>query len=174
MGTRSPLATPANTSPVDTSNEAPGVRSCFLAFKLGREEYGVPIESVKEIHAYMAPRTIVPSSTHVAGIIDLRGSIAPAVDLRRMVDAPPARHPMPPAVIALRMGCELVGVIVDSVSGVVELTEDQMLPVPRPNTAADADMLIAIGAIEERFLILVDVAKILGMADLGLKAGVLH
>ena len=68
----------------------------------------------------------------------------------------------------------MVGVIVDSVSGVVELTDEQMLPVPRPNTAADADMLIAIGAIDERYLILVDVAKILRTADLGLAAGVLH
>ena len=177
MGTHSHLQSKLKSttaSSTDGSSASVVSRSSFLAFKLGREEYGIPIHSVQEIHAYVTPRQIANSPNHVAGVMDLNGAIAPAVDLRRMLGAPPPRHPLPPAVIAVRIGPDLVGIIVDSVTGVVELTPEQLLPVPKPNHAAEAELLIAIGAIDERFMILIDLAKILGSADLGLKRGVFH
>jgi len=149
-------------------------RSIFLAFKVGGEEYGIPVDSVQEIHAYSEPTPIADAPPHVCGVLDLRGAIAPIVDLRRVFKTQRGRHEPPPVVIALRLGDELIGVVVDGVTGVLELGPEQLLPVPRPHEAVDSELVLAIGSVEERLLVLIDLARILGNADLGLSPGTLH
>lgn len=149
----------------------------FLAFKLGREEYGVPIESVQEIHAFRTPTPTAHSPALVCGVLDLRGAIAPIVDLRRVLKASPMPHEVPSAIVALRLGPlanEVVGVIVDCVTGVVDLRHEQLLPLPRQNGATIAERLIGIGRIDERLLMLLDLAAVLGQAPLGLAPDALH
>lgn len=160
------------------ASTTPGVqRRSFLAFKLGREEYGIPLETVQEIHGYRQPRPIANPPALVSGILDLRGAIAPVVDLRRMLRAPQTAHTpheVPSAVIALRLGEGVIGVVVDSVTGVVDMRPEQLLPVPRSNEGTRAERVIAIGSIDERLLVLFDLAAVLAQVDLGLSADTLH
>lgn len=158
----------------------PGGR--FLSFSLGPDEYAVPIGSVQAVHAWARPTQIVSAPAHVAGVLDLHGVIAPAVDLRRVFRSPSTRHEPPVAIVALRVGVHVVGVVVDAVTGVVDLAPEQVLPVPDDATAGRsvgrqapaADAVLGIGAVEERLLILIDLARVLAFADLGLEPGTVH
>jgi len=71
-------------------------------------------------------------------------------------------------VIVLNIGKRVVGMVVDAVSDVITLTPDQLRPVPEFNSTIDSSHLLAIGAVNERMLILVDIEKLMSSADMGL------
>jgi purine-binding chemotaxis protein CheW len=68
----------------------------------------------------------------------------------------------------LNIGRRVMGIVVDAVSDVITLTPEQLRPVPEFNAAIDSDHLLAIGAVDERMLILVDIEKLMSGAEIGL------
>jgi purine-binding chemotaxis protein CheW len=140
----------------------------FLAFKLGDEEYGIDILRVREIRSYEAPTRIANAPAFVMGVINLRGVIVPVVDMRVKLGLSSPRYDAFTVVIVLSIGNRVVGMVVDSVCDVVTLSAQQMLSVPEFNAQVAAEHLMAMGSVDERMLILVDIEKLMTSADMAL------
>ena len=140
----------------------------FLAFKLGAEEYGIDILRVQEIRSYEAPTRIANAPAFIKGVVNLRGVIVPIVDMRIKFNLELVNYDSFTVVIVLNIAGRVVGMVVDAVSDVITLTPEQLRPVPEFNSAIEADHLLAIGAIDDRMLILVDIEKLMRSSDMGL------
>ncbi len=146
----------------------------FLAFKLGKEEYGVDILRVQEIRSYEEPTRMANAPDFIKGVINLRGVIVPIVDMRLKFNLDEANYDGFTVVIVLNIGQQVVGMVVDSVSDVITLTPQQLRPVPEFSSAIGSDHLLAIGSLEERMLILLDIEKLMSSAEMGLMAEAVH
>lgn len=140
----------------------------FLAFKLGEEEYGIDILRVQEIRSYEEPTRIANAPSFVKGVVNLRGVIVPIVDMRIKFNLDSATYDSFTVVIVLNVANRVVGMVVDAVSDVITLTPEQLRPVPEFNSSIDSDHLLAIGALDQRMLILVDIEKLMTSSDMGL------
>jgi purine-binding chemotaxis protein CheW len=140
----------------------------FLAFKLGAEEYGIDILRVQEIRSYEQPTRIANAPSFIKGVVNLRGVIVPIVDMRLKFNLEQADYNDFTVVIVLNIANRIMGMVVDGVSDVITLTPEQLRPVPEFNSSIQSDHLLAIGAIEERMLILVDIDKLMSSAEMGL------
>jgi purine-binding chemotaxis protein CheW len=140
----------------------------YLAFKLGSEEYGIDILRVQEIRSYERPTRIANAPDFIKGVVNLRGVIVPIIDMRLKFRLEQATYDHFTVVIVLNIGRRVMGIVVDAVSDVITLTPEQLRPVPQFNAAIAGDHLLAIGAVDERMLILVDIEKLMSAAELGL------
>ncbi|HEY8710391.1 MAG TPA: chemotaxis protein CheW [Burkholderiaceae bacterium] len=140
----------------------------FLAFKLGAEEYGIDILRVQEIRSYEEPTRIANAPAFIKGVVNLRGVIVPIVDMRLKFNLEQANYDSFTVVIVLNIGARVVGMVVDAVSDVITLSPEQLHPVPEFNSAIASDHLLAIGTVQERMLILVDIEKLMTSAEMGL------
>jgi purine-binding chemotaxis protein CheW len=161
----------------NTSSSAPAAEASddivkhlreFLAFKLGTEEYGIDILRVQEIRSYEAPTRMANTPAFIKGIINLRGVIVPIIDLRLKFNLEQANYDSFTVVIVLNIGRQIVGIVVDGVSDVITLAPEQLHPVPEFRSTIDSDHVLAIGSLESRMLILLDIEKLMGSADMGL------
>jgi purine-binding chemotaxis protein CheW len=140
----------------------------FLAFKLGAEEYGIDILRVQEIRSYEEPTRIANAPAFIKGVVNLRGVIVPIVDMRLKFNLDNARYDSFTVVIVLNVAGRVVGMVVDAVSDVITLTAEQLRPVPAFNSGIDSEHLLAIGALDQRMLILVDIEKLMASHEMGL------
>ncbi len=139
----------------------------FLAFKIANEEYGVDILRVQEIRSYEKPTTIANAPEHLKGVVNLRGVIVPIIDLRIKLGVGEVRYDHLTVVIVLNIGNRVIGVVVDGVSDVLTLEPSQLRPVPALDSNFDPEHLLAIGSVDERMLILLDIEKFLADTVLG-------
>src|SRR4051794_11428428 len=139
----------------------------FLAFTLGREEYGIDILKVQEIRGYEAVTRIANAPEFVKGVVNLRGIIVPIVDMRIKFKLGEPTYDQFTVVIILNIGGRIVGMVVDSVSDVITLTTAQVKPSPEMGTALNTDYLIGLGTVDQRMLILVDIDKLMSSAEMG-------
>jgi len=140
----------------------------FLAFTLGKEEYGIDILKVQEIRGYEAVTRIANAPEFVKGVINLRGIIVPIVDMRIKFHLGEPTYDQFTVVIILNIAGRVVGMVVDSVSDVITLNHGQIKPAPEMGTAFNTDYLIGLGTLEERMLILIDIDKLMSSAEMGL------
>lgn len=163
------LKAPTSTSPKGAATAATttSLRE-FLAFKLGAEEYGIDILRVQEIRSYEEPTRIANAPPFIKGVVNLRGVIVPIVDMRLRFNLESVNYDSFTVVIVLNIGHRVVGMVVDAVSDVITLTPEQLRPVPEFSSAIASDHLLAIGAVDQRMLILVDIEKLMSSADMGL------
>jgi purine-binding chemotaxis protein CheW len=139
----------------------------FLAFTLGKEEYGIDILRVQEIRGYEPVTRIANSPDFIKGVVNLRGIIVPIVDMRIKFNLGTPTYDQFTVVIILNIGGRIMGMVVDSVSDVTTLSPDQVRPAPEMGTF-DSDFLIGLGTLNERMLILVDIDKLMSSAEMGL------
>ena len=140
----------------------------FLAFTLGKEEYGIDILKVQEIRGYEAVTRIANAPEFVKGVINLRGIIVPIVDMRIKLHLGEPTYDQFTVVIILNIAGRVVGMVVDSVSDVVTLNPGEIKPAPEMGTAFNTDYLIGLGTLEERMIILVDIDRLMSSAEMGL------
>jgi purine-binding chemotaxis protein CheW len=140
----------------------------FLAFTMGDEEYGLDILKVQEIRGYEAVTRIANAPAFFKGVMNLRGVIVPIVDMRIKFNLGTPSYDEFTIVIVLNLGGKVVGMVVDSVSDVTTLTTQQIRPAPDMAGVFDSDYLIGLGTLDERMLILVDIDKLMGSADIGM------
>ena len=150
----------------------------FLTFRLGAEEYGIDILKVQEIRSYETPTRIANAPAFIKGVVNLRGVIVPIVDLRLKLALDRADYGAFTVVIILNVAGRTIGVVVDSVSDVLELKPQQIRPAPEFGGAVDADFITGLASIdgggEQRMLILTDIEKLMAAADMGLVAATNH
>ncbi|MFA6014231.1 MAG: chemotaxis protein CheW [Gallionellaceae bacterium] len=140
----------------------------FLTFTLGAEEYGMDILKVQEIRGYDAVTAIANTPSFIKGVINLRGIIVPIVDLRIKFNLGTVNYNELTVVIILNLSTRVVGVVVDSVSDVLTLTQDQIKAAPTLSASLDTRYIMGVGTIDQRMLILVDIEKLMSSRDMEL------
>ncbi len=155
---------------VRNSRGRPGdsVMNEFLAFTLGREEYGIDILKVQEIRGYESVTRIANAPEFIKGVVNLRGTIVPIVDMRIKFNLGTPVYDQFTVVIILNIAGRVVGMVVDSVSDVTTLSPEQIRPAPEMGTVFNTNYLIGLGTLDERMLILVDIDKLMSSSDMGL------
>jgi len=129
---------------------------------------------VQEIRSFERPTRMANAPEHILGVINLRGVIVPIVDMRIKLQLSPVNYDSFTVVIVLNIGSRVVGMVVDGVSDVITLTPEQLRPVPDISSSVVSDHLLAIGALEDRMLILIDIEKMMSSAELGLFSTLVH
>lgn len=143
----------------------------YLTFSLGAEDYGVDILKVQEIRGYDAVTRIPDTPDFIKGVINLRGTIVPVVDMRLKFKLSSAEYNSLTVMIVLNIERRVVGIVVDGVSDVMALTAEQIRPAPELASPASgpspSHYITGIGSVDERMLILVDIEKLLSSCDMG-------
>jgi len=155
---------------IDTITQASSDVNEFLAFRLGSEEYGIDILAVQEIRGYDSVTRLPEAPEFIKGIINLRGTIVPVVDLRIKFKLGEPVYDAFTVMIVLQVEGRVVGIVVDSVSDVVRLKPQDIAPPPEFGAAFDTRYLMGLSKIEDRMLILVSIAKLIKAADFALYA----
>jgi purine-binding chemotaxis protein CheW len=132
----------------------------YLTFSLADEEYGVDILKVQEIKGYV-PTTRIPNSPpEVTGVLNLRGTIVPIIDLRRKFNLPEAAHDQFTVIVVVVVKNHVMGMIVDSVSEVMSIDAGSIQPPPTIGTVGP-NALKGLGKVEDKLIILLDIEAIL-------------
>ena len=142
----------------------------YLTFRLDQEEYGIDILKVQEIRGYEQPTRIANAPAFIKGVVNLRGTIVPIVDMRLKFNCTQADYNGFTVVIILNLRERVVGIVVDSVSDVMELSAENIRSAPDVESAIDNGCILGLGSVGERMLILLDIEKLMSNADMGLAA----
>lgn len=120
----------------------------FLTFRLGGEEYGVDILCVQEIRSYEQPAQIAGAPAFLKGVLNLRGVIVPIVDLRISLGCNSAEYNTFTAVVVVNIRGRVIGMVVDAISDVLELSRDDIKPPPEQTSGAGASYVTGIGTVK--------------------------
>jgi purine-binding chemotaxis protein CheW len=142
----------------------------YLTFRLDQEEYGIDILKVQEIRGYEKPTRIANAPGFLKGVVNLRGTIVPIIDMRLKFNCAKADYNSFTVVIILNLRSRVVGIVVDSVSDVMELAPEAIQPAPDIDSSIDSSAVTGLGSIGERMLILLDIEKLMSSVDMGLVA----
>ena len=140
---------------------AEAARREFLTCKLGEETYGIDILKVQEIREIDIVTRVPKSARHVRGVINLRGEIVPIVDLALMFGFPQPLSLKDASAIVLNVDGRLVGLAVSSVSDVIGLADEEILPAPELGDRAIASAISGIGSRDGASLLLLDVDQLM-------------
>jgi purine-binding chemotaxis protein CheW len=140
----------------------------YLTFRLDQEEYGIDILKVQEIRGYERPTRVADAPNFIKGVVNLRGTIVPIVDMRLKFNCSKAEYNSFTVVIILNLRNRIVGIVVDSVSDVMELPPESLKPAPEIDSVIDSGAVIGLGSLGERMLILLDIERLMSAADMGL------
>jgi purine-binding chemotaxis protein CheW len=157
-------------------NHAPDIRladtnACrreLLTFRLGQEEYGIDILKVQEIRRYEAVTRIANAPDFVKGVINMRGTIVPILDLRIKFRFPEVHYDDFTVVVILNVAGRVIGVVVDAVSDVIALSDDDVHPAPEFGAQLDTDYLEGLASVDDRMLIVVDIEALVRAPELGI------
>jgi len=142
-----------------TTQDAAAGRRTTLVFGLGREEYAIDIALVQELRGYGNVTRLANAPHCLKGVLHLRGAIVPLVDLRiRFGHAAPG-YDASTVVVILNLDGRTLGIVVDRVADVVALAPDQLHPAPR--LGGEGGHVLAVATVDERMLILIDMARLL-------------
>jgi purine-binding chemotaxis protein CheW len=144
----------------------------FLTFRLGCETFAADVLKVREI-LNLSPLTRVPQMPdYMLGVINLRGSVVPVVDLRRKfgMERQEATRESCIVVLEVESGGEIlvIGALTDAVSEVLDLASDAIEPAPRLGTKLRSDFIRGLGRKDEAFIIILDLDRIFSSDELAL------
>lgn len=148
------------------SNE-PSVVSEYLTFQLGSEEYAIDILRVQEIRGYEAVTRIANLPEFIKGVVNLRGTIVPIVDLRTKFGLPFSYTPTT-VVIVINILERVIGIVVDSVSDVVQLSAGDILPAPGFSAQFDTHYILGLATLDNRMLIVTDIIQLMSGPEMAL------
>ena len=132
-----------------------------VEFELDQERYGVDIADIREIIRYQTITVIPGTSEVVAGIINVRGHVTPIVDPRKRVGLHASEVNDAARIIVIEVDDALVGVHVDAVTGVVELTNEQLQPLTEEISTELSEYLEGVADIDGRLIVLINLQRAL-------------
>jgi purine-binding chemotaxis protein CheW len=137
-----------------------------LTFTLGNETYGVDILRVQEIRGWSPVTRIPQSPPHILGVLNLRGSIVPIVDLRMRFNLERAEYTPLTVIIVLSVesavGRRDFGVVVDGVSDVIDVPSGDVKPAPDLGAKVSTEFIEGLAAVSGRMLMLLDIDQLIG------------
>jgi purine-binding chemotaxis protein CheW len=140
----------------------------YLTFRLDQEEYGIDILKVQEIRGYEPPTRVANTPAFIKGVVNLRGTIVPIVDMRLKFNCTQAEYNSFTVVIVLNLRSRIVGIVVDSVSDVMELPQESLKAAPEIDSVIDSSAVLGLGSVGDRMLILLDIEKLMSAPEMGL------
>lgn len=140
----------------------------LLTFRLGEEEYGIDILSVQEIRRYEAVTRIANTPEFIKGVINMRGTIVPIVDLRIKFNLGDVTYDEFTVVVILNVANRVIGIVVDAVSDVIAIEPEALRPAPEFGAQLDTDYLDGLATVDERMVIIVDIEALITTPELGL------
>jgi purine-binding chemotaxis protein CheW len=142
----------------ETTKAQPGQ---YLTFQLMNEQYGVPIETVREINRVGEITPVPRTPDFVKGVMNLRGKIIPVINLRVRFGMSSQEYTRDTCIIVIDTDFGQVGMIVDAVKEVADLTQNQIEPAPVLGNERTMSFIRGMGKLEDKVIILVDVVSAL-------------
>jgi purine-binding chemotaxis protein CheW len=139
----------------------------FITFRIGDEEYGIDIMVVREIKGWSETTMIPNASSHVRGVINLRGVVVPIFDLRARFGMGLTETTRMHVVIIVATGKRIVGLLVDAVSDIISVSPTAIRPVPEMGLPASDHFLEGLVALDDRMVTLVALTGLLGQQAAG-------
>jgi purine-binding chemotaxis protein CheW len=140
--------------------------SQFLTFLLDEQEYGLELFKIQEIRGY-APVTPIPNvPAHVRGVMNLRGTVLPVVDLRMKFRLPPIEYSKFTVIVIAMVAGKMVGLLVDAVSDVLHVTREAMRAVPDFGSAVDTRFIDGVFQTREHLAVALNLERLLSDTDL--------
>lgn len=147
----------------------------FLSFTLADEVFAVDVAKVREILEYKAVTKVPQTPEFMQGVINLRGSVVPVVDLRLKFEVPVTEKTISTCIIVLEIGIDgettVVGAIADSVQEVLELEKEQIEPAPRIGTRLNTEFLKGMGKHGDTFIMILDMDKVFSFQEMAAVQG---
>lgn len=142
----------------------------YLSFALAGEEYGLEILKVQEINGIVDVTRVPRTPEYVRGVINLRGRVIPVIDLRLKFGMDRMEDTDKTCIIVVQLdrgkGSVTMGIVVDAVSEVLSITEDEIAPSPSFGAGVDADFIIGMAKLKEHVVILLDIDRVLDETDI--------
>ncbi len=158
------IATEETPSQQDHASDGTGTLQ-LVSFRLGDEEYGMEITKIREI-ILMGEITQIPETPdYVKGLINLRSTVIPVIDLRIRFNLPVGEFTDETRIMVLNVGDKTIGIIVDAVSEVLRVANDKIAPPPPTVAGLGHDYLTGLVKLEDRLLILLDIDKLFGQEE---------
>lgn len=139
--------------------------SQFLTFSLGDELYGVDILRVQEIKGYTAVTKIPNTPSHIKGVLNLRGTIVPIVELRTKFGMPTIDYTPFTVIIVVVVQDKVMGLVVDAVSDVLDIAQKDIQTSPDFGKKVDVTFLNGIGKSGDKLVALLDIDRMLSEGD---------
>jgi purine-binding chemotaxis protein CheW len=133
----------------------------YLTFRLDQLDYGIPIIKVQEIRGWTPVTSLPNSPPYIRGVLNLRGTIVPIIDLRLRFGLKEAVYDTFTVIIVVNVGERLAGMVVDAVSDVVTLAAEQRRPAPEFEGQASRRFVQGLAQVEEKLLVLLDIDKLI-------------
>ncbi|MBI3898642.1 MAG: chemotaxis protein CheW [Gammaproteobacteria bacterium] len=132
----------------------------FLTFRLDGLDYGIPIIQVQEIRGWTKVTSLPNSPRYIRGVLNLRGTIVPIIDLRLRFNLNEAAYDSFTVIVVINVGQRLAGVVVDAVSDVISLSTEQRQTPPEFEGHANRQFVKGLAQIDEKLLVLLDVERL--------------
>jgi purine-binding chemotaxis protein CheW len=164
---RTPLLGFADTIEATAADAAPaaGPELHLLTFTLDREEFGIPVTTVREVIRVGDVTRVPQAPAHVRGVANLRGRILAVVELRSRLGLPPAELTPRSRIVVVDVRGRVLGLLVDAVSQVVKLPERTVVPAPDEVVSADTDYVTGVARHQGGLVILLDLDRALAPTD---------
>lgn len=142
----------------------------YLTFILADEEYGVDILRVQEIKGWDSVTPIPNTPSYIKGVINLRGTIVPIVDLRQRFSMDEIEYGPMTVVIVLKIECNdrdrIMGIVVDAVSDVYDVNSEEMKPAPDFGSVVNIEFVKGLATVAEKMIIILDIDHLLSGDEL--------
>jgi purine-binding chemotaxis protein CheW len=138
----------------------------FLTFTLQNEEYGIEILQVQEIKGFAKITPIPNAPPFVRGVMNLRGTVVPIIDLRARFSMEEKEYGQFNVIIVVNVGQRIVGLVVDTVSDVLNIANDAIAVPPELTTAGGSACITGIGKLDDRIVMLLDTSRLVGGSTL--------
>jgi len=133
----------------------------FLTFLVQEQEYGLDLLTIKEIQAY-TPVTAIPNvPSYVRGVMNLRGTVLPVVDLRMRFGLPVREYDKFTVVLIAMISGKMVGLLVDAISDVITVEAEQLRPAPDFGPAVDSRFIDSVFQTHDRLAVVLNLDKLL-------------
>lgn len=166
------------TAPVNARNAGGGETHQYLTFTLGGEMFAVGILNVKEIIEYGNLTEIPMMPAFIRGVINLRGSVVPVIDLSARFGGKVSEVQRRTCIVIVEVRQDDtkhdIGIMVDAVSEVLEIPSSEIEPPPAFGAKIRADFIAGMGKVNNKFVIILEIQKVLSVDEMAMLVDMSH
>lgn len=137
----------------------------LLTFKLGSQEYALDIMSVREIRGWTKTTPMPHAPAFMRGVINLRGTVLPVMDLAARLGLPALETTERNVIIVVKCNSAMTGLLVDAVSDIIALSEDDMQPPPDVGAEGNANTIRSLSLIDERMIRILELEHVIAKSE---------
>ena len=132
----------------------------LLTFRLSDQEYSLDIMSVREIRGWTKTTPLPHAPSHMKGVINLRGTVLPVMDLAERLGLPAREHSDRNVIIVVKHDDLMTGLLVDAVSDIIDLSSDDLQPPPENNSSTQSGVIKALTLLADRMIRVLDLGVV--------------